>query len=334
MWRWSVARNPSTRLMLSFYSSWAEQVRRGYRSGFEASDSLEEPIVFCGMGGSGIVGSFVSRSLESLGVESLSVIHHMIPSWLRRGSLIAISYSGDTVETLNCVYEALDRGLRVILVSSGGLMREMASSRGIRHVQLTPGGKPRAMLAEMVGAVVGVVSRGLGVSLVDVEGLSKTLKGVTLERAKPYYSLALSSQVLVVSYCEEYSPLVNRWKSEFSENAKMIVKGEVYPESGHNDIVAWQADHKVRVGFIVIAPRRGECRGLLSPLVDVYSRVGRLEILELGAENLLSSYLEGSLVAGYASVIAAELRGVDPASTDIISEYKSRIAGIILRKDD
>ncbi|MBE3034038.1 MAG: hypothetical protein IMZ74_12690, partial [Actinobacteria bacterium] len=68
-------------------------------------------LVVCGMGGSAIGADLVLACLPGLPVPAAVVRGYGLPAWVGRDALVvAVSYSGDTEETLTCVAEALERG--------------------------------------------------------------------------------------------------------------------------------------------------------------------------------------------------------------------------------
>lgn len=113
------------------------ELERGYRH-----------IVFSGMGGSGVVGRIAS---EFLSVPVVLVDDYSLPEYVgKEDLLISISYSGNTEETISVTQMALERGMDVVAITSGGRLSSM-----VRKVVKVPGGlQPRAALGYMLTPVL------------------------------------------------------------------------------------------------------------------------------------------------------------------------------------
>jgi len=316
--------------LLEQYSRWHELLVEGYESGLMtvSSSNLRGEfvgVVVCGMGGSGVSGDFLSVASQ---IHGGRVPVHVfkgptIPSWYSKHLVIAVSYSGNTLETLECSRRARSIGAPVIYVSSGGLLRSEAEEAGAPWVRLEPGLLPRAALPLMVGALAGVTDQ-LGLTSIGEERVLEAhyaLKNTIVDDARPLAEIAADADILIVSACGYYGVLAERFRSEFSENSKILVKAEVYPESAHNDIVAWQTRRSARISFIVVKGGGPLCGRIMDFVVEKYRAHGRAESIELG-EPTLATLMKGALIGGYASILLATTRGVNPAATPIIEEYK------------
>src|SRR5688500_16105408 len=112
--------------VLDALASMPEQLAGAHEAAGEAVDQVTLPaadaidnIVVMGMGGSGVVGDVVA----SVGTGSLPVPitlwkYYRTPAFVGPRTLaFAISYSGDTEETVEMASGALDAGARVIVVT-------------------------------------------------------------------------------------------------------------------------------------------------------------------------------------------------------------------------
>lgn len=110
-------RSGMSRLLIEF----PEQVARGWELVCEAP-ALDQ-LVVCAMGGSAIGGDFLHIYLEVHGFQKLAFVirGHELPPWVNDRTLVfAVSYSGNTAETLSCLEQALQRKCPLIAVTSGG----------------------------------------------------------------------------------------------------------------------------------------------------------------------------------------------------------------------
>ena len=321
--------------MLDQYSRWGELLLSGYESsrmalsGFSIAGGLGG-VVVCGMGGSGVSGDFLSVIGRLYGARLPILVFKGfdLPQWFSNHLVVAVSYSGNTLETLECSRRARSLGARVVHASSGGLLMSEAEREGIPWIPLEQGLVPRVALPSMVGALLGLTNM-LGVTSVGDEVLLEAyyaLKNTLVDDARSLADRVLDADILVVGACGLYGVLAERFRSEFSENSKMLVKAEVYPESAHNDIVAWQAKRRAKIAFIAIKGGGGLCDRIMEFVSRKYREHGVVEELNLGAPSL-ASVLRGALLGGYASVLVARERGVEPSTTPVIDEYKRVLAG-------
>ncbi|MCX8196606.1 MAG: hypothetical protein N3F67_06010 [Acidilobaceae archaeon] len=307
--------------LLEQYASWHELLLEGYEAGRAQREEGEE-VVVCGLGGSGAAGDFLAAiaQIYGLGISVRVYKGLSLPAWARGKLVYAISYSGETLETLACYRKALELGARAVAISSGGLLQQEAARRGLPWIKVREGLLPRAALPAMLGALLGSLG---GLPEEELLSAYNSLKSFMADEAKPYAELAEGAEVLVVGACGEHGVVAERWRQEFSENAKMLAKSEVYPESAHNDIVAWQAPKGIKISFVSISGK-GACREIMELVKEKYSLHGKAAEVELG-EPSLSSLLRGAQLGGAASVLAAHRRNVEPEATPFISEYKQRL---------
>src|SRR5689334_8678899 len=93
-------------------------------------------VVTLGMGGSGIAGNI----LQAVGTATLPVPvtvlkHYRTPAFVNDRTLaFALSYSGDTEETVEMARGALAAGATLVVISSGGELARLAREQGALHV--------------------------------------------------------------------------------------------------------------------------------------------------------------------------------------------------------
>jgi len=309
--------------------SWHKQALRGLEAAEKAGriEPGRGPILFCGMGGSGIVGDMVAAlAYGRLRRPVIVVKDRTPPSWVNDDTLVvAVSYSGNTGETLECVEKAYRHTGRILLVSSGGRMQELAFEKNLPLIKITPNLLPRAALAELLYAVVGYL-RSIGLELASSceveESIDILRKGIGEDAAKSIAEL-LYNKLPVVASTFTLQALAVRWKNELNENAKIPAKVELIPEWGHNDVVGWEEPVNAPYAFILIDdPGSPEYKPLLDFAAEWYERLGPVARVELKGEGMLAKLMYGSLLAGLASLELASMRGVDPAVTRGIALYK------------
>ena len=316
--------------MRKIYLDWPSLAERGLRVAEEVSPGLFEPrsIVVVGMGGSGILGDYL-EALAYNKVPVYTVKSPHLPGWVGdRDLVLAVSYSGNTLETLRCVEQVLSRGSPVVVITSGGRLGRLAEERRLPLVRLVEGIPPRTALPEMLFSALRVLEN-TGVHIAEPRDYEEALSLMRTAASRDYGRLVehLSTGFPIVVTCNSLRALGLRWKNELNENSKLPAKLEVYPEAGHNDIVGWELPPPGDYRFLLVED--AACSHLTSRLAEYYSAVGRVARLAVEGSSLLARLLQGSLVAGLVSVEVGVRRGVDPEETRSISWYKGVLKGIL-----
>jgi len=310
-----------------FYVDWRSLAERTLSAEVEnpSSRGTYHGIALTGMGGSGIIGdvihvlAFDLSDVPTVVVKDFSLPKYVKDDWL----VLAISYSGNTKETLSTVYEALSRGCDVAGVSSGGKLAEIAREKRLTYLQVEGGRVPRAsMPALLIGALKVLRAKGVDFPLPTPEGVAKLGNVSEAESLAEDVVEGLAGRIPVFLSDVRHYPLAVRAKNEFNENAKIPVKVEVLPEWGHNDIVGWE---RWLGPFTAIVLELDEGDKLMKFAADYLRGVGVpvKELVMSGSMPYVDRVLWYSLVLGLASLKLAEIRGVDPGVTESISKYKA-----------
>lgn len=337
--------------MFSKILEWPSQLCQGW----EIGDSMEpgirfrkiKNIVFNGMGGSAIAGDVIRSLLgEHLPVPFVVNRGYYLPPFADKETLfIASSYSGNTEETLSATQQAIQKGCKLVAVTSGGKLAEIAHEKHCPVYFLPSGYPPRASLGYSLGVLLAFFSK-LGVgpfSKKHVEQaatfLEKEGKGLAdpARKENPVWSVAKQLKgrfPLLYAGTETLEPVGFRWKCQFNENSKMHAAYIGIPEMNHNEIVAWKKLEAVN--------------GFYSSLVAVFLRSQkdspRIRLrMELTRELVLknrgkaievtgkgSSFLEEMLYLIYfgdlVSVFLAGLNKVDPTEIENINYLKLHLS--------
>jgi glucose/mannose-6-phosphate isomerase len=152
--------------VLGAVERFGDQCREGWEIGAGAQGLPDaegiDSVVVLGMGGSGVSGDVTAAIVEPRLPFPLRTIktYGPLPEWIGRNTLVfAVSYSGSTEETIAAVEEAISRGARVVTISSGGPLAELARKNGLAHVAIPSGLQPRASLGYLAMPILGVLVR-------------------------------------------------------------------------------------------------------------------------------------------------------------------------------
>jgi glucose/mannose-6-phosphate isomerase len=292
-------------------------------------------VVCLGMGGSGIAGALLGSTLP---VEVVPVRDYALPPWVGAESLvIALSYSGDTEETLAAFRLAQGRTPRLVAVTSGGELGRLCAEAGIPWIEIPTGYQPRAALGYLLFPLFGLFGRlglvpDLGEPLAVLDELAAELAPDREANEAQTLARTLLGRIPLVYGAGPTSPVAFRWKTQLNENAKAPAFWAELPELCHNEVVGYELTSRLLPqGTVVFLRARGDhprvqkrveiLHGLLAaraiPWLDVSGR---------GA-GALAQLLSLLYLGDWTSYYLALLNGVDPAPVAIIGELKNRLAG-------
>ncbi|RLF00658.1 MAG: bifunctional phosphoglucose/phosphomannose isomerase [Thermoprotei archaeon] len=333
--------------MLNTYLDWYKQaeyilsLKPSLPDKFKTSKGAREyhrpqHIIICGLGGSGIAGDLVKDALgNEIKVPIEIVKEYTLPSYAGEETLvIAVSYSGNTEETLSCYVEAVEKNCMIASISSGGYLKKFSEKTGALHIDLMSGYQPRASLPQLLFAILKtletlkIVSGQPYAEVIQVLRENKTNFSPENEQNKAKeLAEKLYRKIPVIYGHSFYKGVAIRLKNEFNENTKIPAKAEVFPELDHNDIVGWE-DNELSKNFTAIILRNEEeyMKERIEATIDIMKKYGA-EVIELSsrAETVLAKIMDICHLGGLASIYLALLYGRDPALIEPISLLKKRL---------
>jgi glucose/mannose-6-phosphate isomerase len=333
---------------MELVSEWTRAFPAQLRSGFAAGRALEfrwprgvDRSVVSGMGGSAI-GADLLCSLTDAETDLLvrPVREATLPRWVGPSTLaLAVSYSGETDETLAAFDEAGRRGAPRLAVSSGGRLQERARMEGVPHLLVPPGLAPRAALGHLLGGLLGLFDPAFPASNRDrLDRASKALVAGAEELSQadgPTARLAARFGTRLPWICcsRDLAPVARRWTTQIEENAKRLAHWDVLPESMHNAIVGWDALRRSEAGryFLIRLEGAGDDRGLRDQFEYLTSVLARKKVpaatVRFDATDRLERMLSAVQWGDYLSLAIARRSGVDPLPIEAILRMKHRLGG-------
>ncbi len=284
-------------------------------------------IVVCGMGGSAVGGDLLKTYMHNSKVPVFVVRDYKVPNFVDENCLVfAVSYSGNTEETISAYEDALKKKAKIIAVTSGGHLGSLAK----KVIKIPSGLQPRAALGYLFFPVLGVLANS---GIVDVKGkeieemldiLSKTdeFKTVGERIAKK-----IGQRTPLVYASEMLGAVAYRWKTQFNENSKVAAFHHVFSEMNHNEIAGYQNVNKQ--DFITIFIRDVHDNERVKKRMDatkeiISTRVDVEEIFTRG-EHLLSRIFSGIYYGDFASYYLALANRIDPTPVTVIENLKRKL---------
>jgi len=295
-----------------------------------------------GMGGSGISGDLVRAYLAgSLNVPFVVNRNYTLPHFVDQRTLVlASSYSGNTEETISAYEDACRRNARVVCITSGGRVAEMATANGHTLVVIPKGYSPRNALGYLtVPLLYCLYHTGMipnpEPDLNETAELLKTLydeyQPSSQNNLAKRISHALAGKLPLIYASGSFEPVALRWKGQLSENSKVLAFCNVFPELNHNEIMGWgplrEINQNVQIIYLKdfemhskIKKRMQLTRDIIekhtSPVLEVESR-GR---------SLLARMFSLVYLGDVASLYLAGLNDVDPTAIANIDDVKQHLA--------
>lgn len=300
-------------------------------------------IIVAGMGGSSIGGELLKdwcRERASVPIEICR--DYQLPSFANKNTLVfAVSYSGETEETLSCLLDAIRKKCMTVCISSGGTLREIAQKLSFPNLLVPVGMAPRATLPYLFMPMPSILEKLGLVSDVSIQ-YSETiriLREISTENSpeqplKNNFSKSLASNLLgtvpAIYGFRLYRAVAQRLKTQFNENSKNLAKWEFFPELNHNEIVGWEVAQEFAKFFSVIFIRDAaesiEIRSRIEATKELIEQ-DKLRFYEIWSKGKSDIAKMVSLICtgDFMSVYLALLRRVDPTPVKAIAVLKDRL---------
>ena len=303
-----------------------------------------ENIVVLGMGGSAAAGDvLVAAGAAFLPVPVSVVRSYQVPAFVGEGSLVfAISFSGDTEETIEAVTEAALAGAKVVAVTAkGGQLARLAESWEVPMVRVAGNvPQPRAALGALaVPALAILEDMGLFPGARSwVESAIEQLKYRRDELMKPgNRAEALARSIgrtipLIYGGGGVGAAAAYRWKTDMNENAKVPAFWNCQPELCHNELSGWgQHGDVTRQVITVVGLRHDFEHPQVMQRFDLTYQaldevVAGIEEVTAEGEGELAQLLDLVLIGGVTAIDMALQEGVDPGPIPVQEDIKQALA--------
>jgi glucose/mannose-6-phosphate isomerase len=302
-----------------------------------------ENVVVLGMGGSGIAGDILLATAGPfMSVPVVVVKSYTLPAFVGEGSLVfAISFSGDTEETVEAATEAALQGARVVAVTGGGELAKLATGWQVPMVPVPSDiPQPRAgigamaipplMVLEQVGLFPGA-ARWVQLAVEQLKARRDQLTGPASPAAELARRIGRTIP-LIHSSGALGAAAAQRWKTQVNENAKSPAFYAVQPELCHNEVAGWgQHGDVTRQIVTLVKLRHDQEHPQVSRRFDMVDDVVRevvagIEEVQAEGDGELAQLLDLVLVGDFLSLHLAFNEGIDPGPVPTLTELKRLLA--------
>lgn len=303
-----------------------------------------ENILISGMGGSAIAGDLLAAYLADFcPLPILSHRDYGIPAWVsaEKTLVIASSHSGNTEETLSTFEAAKSLGCRIIAMTTGGKLAEVAKAAGYPVWIFDHKGQPRSAVGFGFVLLISILSR-IGLIPDPVGDLKDAVIMMRSEQEK--YQIAspvkqnpakrLAGQMVgrnvTILGSGAIAPLGRRWKGQINELAKALAFFDVLPEADHNSMAGTtnpdellsksftlflhsDSDHPRNLKRSILTQKSYMLNGICT---DNYKTPGKTRM-----EQIWTTLHFGDYVAYY----LAMLYEIDPTPIEAIQHFKQEM---------
>ncbi|MDD4801835.1 MAG: bifunctional phosphoglucose/phosphomannose isomerase [Syntrophomonas sp.] len=302
-------------------------------------------IVVTGLGGSAIGGDIIrTYALQKAQVPVIVNRDYDMPAFINSDSLVlAVSYSGNTEETLSAYQQANDKGSSVIAVTSGGKLADIADKDGWDVVKIPGGLAPRAatgylftplaLILEELGIIQGAVH--------DLQETAQVLKKLRQE-IQPDIDWPQNQARVIAREIKNSLPVIwgssartetaaMRWKAQINENSKAPAYCNNFPELNHNEIVGFGMPKDLLSQMVIIILRDPQDHPQVQKRIEITRDVIRSQVkniieVQSRGESFLAKFYSLAYVGDYASFYLALEYGINPSPVEVIDFLKRELA--------
>jgi len=305
-------------------------------------------IVLAGMGGSAMGGDLVRNYTQyELKIPFTIIRNYDLPKYVNENYLVFISsYSGNTEETVNALYEAINRNAKIICIASGGTIEEEAKKNNLPLISLPKGFPPRVALGYSFVPILKVLENLNLIS--DKQGeVNKTKElleklgneycvenneNKAKELAEKIYNGGNMVTPVIYGSDNFFSSVAARWQIFIYENAKAYSAIGIFPELSHNQMMGWLGIQDSFKDFIFILLRNPDEHDAMKKRVEASKNI---LIEKFGEDKVIEVYPQGettlehifSLIylGDWISYYLAILKGIDPTKVELVEKLKTML---------
>jgi glucose/mannose-6-phosphate isomerase len=328
--------------MFDLAAALPEQVAAAAAQGAELEhlpdhDAIEHVLVL-GMGGSGIAGDVLQAVAAPFMPVPVTVVKgYESPHFVSEGTLcFVVSYSGNTEETVEAAQSAVAAGARMVVLSSGGELADMAAAWEAPHIQLPDIPMPRAGIGAVSIPPLLVLERvGLFPGAAQyvneaVEQLKRRRDELIQEGSLAHRLADAIGRTVPIAYGGDAIGEVAayRFKCQVNENAKAPAFSGAVPEMCHNEIAGWgqhgdvtrQVMTAVRFRHDFEHPQVARRFDLTREVLDEV--VHAVLDVEAQGDGALAQLFDLVIQGDFTSLHMAALAGVDPGPIPVLDQLK------------
>ncbi|MGH9856728.1 MAG: bifunctional phosphoglucose/phosphomannose isomerase, partial [Acidobacteriota bacterium] len=297
-----------------------------------AAEGEFDAIILAGMGGSGHPGDL----LNTLQLPRIPLFVHRsygLPKIHQKEPLVIISsYSGNTEEALSAYEEAKERGLGIIINTSGGTLEQLSKQESLplARIAFTDMQPRHTLFASFVGIWKALVNMKLAHDITDdLLRISDVLQKSTPDMEASALELAkkLKGTTPVFASSDRLAFAAKNFKIQTNENAKTPAFWNEFPELNHNEMLGFT---QPQAAFHVVMLRDEEDHPRIKARMDVTRELYQdwgVEVSEIAIQGttLLEKLFYAVTYGLWTTYHLAGEYGIDPVPVEGVENFKARL---------
>ena len=322
--------------MHKVYDMWPKIAKESYFSDLPQIENEKcSHIVFAGMGGSGAIGDIFSAILSKTSTHVTVVKGYHLPKTVTSDSVVVItSISGNTVETISMLENAIKINSKVVVFSDGGRIREICLEKNIPHRNIKKHHSPRTSFTSFLYAMLHVLKPIIPIEEKDVlesikklENISEKINSKRISKENPAVQISeWINDSPVIYYPWGLEPVAIRFKNSLQENSKIQAVVEDVIESCHNGIVTWDKQNNFQPILVRGQDDYKKTKERWEILKEFFTNK-HIDFKEIESEegNILTKIICLIYLLDYASIYLAVKLKIDPTPVDAIEYIKKKL---------
>ena len=324
------------------------QLQNAYLQGLKLSlpdwQGIQQ-VLIAGMGGSAIGADLLAAYAAPLsGVPILVQRSYSLPAWVQGPETLVItsSHSGNTEETLSAFEQASKSNCRILALSTGGKLAEVAKDANIPLWTFEHSGQPRAAVGFSFGLLLALCYR-LGLLPDPTDELARAITAMRNQQVSIQADIPvvhnpakreagqLVGRWVMVFGADVLEPVSRRWKTQLNELAKAWAQVEALPEADHNALAGLAQPEQALSNAMALFLRAGSYhpRNLLRTELtkQAYMLEGlNTDFVDAQGETPLAQMWTALHMGDYVAYYLAMLYDIDPTPIEALVGLKRQLA--------
>lgn len=317
--------------MYSVLMDFPNQVKKAWQLAENIKvDKDIDRIIITGMGGSALPGEILKSYLWHFKMPIEVNKNYFLPEYVNSRTLVfAISYSGNTEETIEAYRNAYRKNCKIIAITSGGKLAELAGKFKKDLVMVKSGLQPRLSYGYLFFPILKILQNSGIIEKQDreVEKLTAVLrKNIYKEKAKQLAERLFNKVPLIYS-SERLYAIAYKWKINFNENSKIHAFCNFFPELNHNEMVGFTKKNGDYYCIIIkddYDERRIKKRMSITKDIITINKSPALELNITGTSDLVKIF-STIHIGDWTSYILALKNKVDPTPVKLVEYLKKKL---------
>lgn len=327
--------------LISDYGHLSQDIKKSYELGGQGElPQAKNPIdhiFFLGMGGSSISGAFVKAYLEELGIPiPVTIVRgYDIPPTMTADSLVfAVSYSGNTEETVSAYRQASRVTQLIVAIEDGGKLEEITKLNRKFFLEVPKGFQPRtAALSYLFIPILRILERFelLPPQKEHIKLLLDNLSKHDFKKVAIGLSEKLFNKIPLIYASQKYFPVAYRFKTQVNEHAKVHAFAGEYSEIDHNEIVGYTnllAEYHIVTFHFDDDHRRIQKRMEITKDITNKAGVATTEV-KISGDHFLTKIYSAILIGDLSAYYLALRYKTDPSPVVLIDQLKEKMGPFI-----